>query len=174
MSATPRTDAVFKNTAKVGSRFNVNDWIDAERLSRQLETELIALQEENDKLLATVEGLKEAVLSVVCSYTNKEIDAEIKNGNACRAGGEISWASLKILRNALQSLPPTNLVKRSVLENLFTSINKLKSCLESDGIRVQSDNLPMDLEFGASCSGVDEAIKEAHEELQRTRPLWAS
>jgi len=56
-------------------------------------------------------------------------------------------------------------VRREVLEKVFVSVNRLKTCLESNGIRIQSDNLPMDLEFGAACAGVDEALTLARKEL---------
>lgn len=141
---------------------------------KKLETELIALQDyekqrdkdvdsvlserdkliaERDQLIATVEGLK-------------DILQEIKRENSAtyREAAEIGYSdgmwikpsiSTKI-EQALQFFPPTNLVKRSVLERV---VPYLKTLTEQ-GFNFASAGLVIEAK---------EALKEAHEELQRTQ-----
>lgn len=154
---------------------NHNFWPQAfsEIVKKKLETELIALQEEHDllvqtsgelcnkcnwrmkfpdelcrcelekernQLLATVEGLRESFNLFLVRV------APILTPELGKALGPLA--------ESFESLPPTNLVKRSVLEKCYNALFGFREFSGDDAA------FPL-----LQC---EEALKEAHEELQRT------
>lgn len=120
--------------------------------------EVQTLRKERDQLLATVEGLRNSLLDVKLFLENIHANGRPHSGmgnvaypdgcecDQCGAYDSIESEAEQI-DNALQSLPPTNLVKRSVLEKLVNSV----------------------IECGASNDHfkLNQVMEEAHEELQR-------
>lgn len=106
-----------------------------------------ALAEERDQLLATVEGLREALQNSDALNRNMVEAAELET---LQYFSEYK-RTLKGVEQAFQSIPPTNLVKRSVLEKLINVAL-------------------MDDEQKASCGPIcSRIIEEAREELERTK-----
>jgi len=174
MTTTPRTDAAFEGDLSVGIPPEIKTWEEAKKFARQLETELIALQEENEENRKTIDRLHNLCVSAESRAVSKykeERDQLLATVEGLKHAGELLWTVIANVNegnwdkqsydwrvaaarwrdnyfNTIKSIPPTNLVKRSVLEKLVKEASN-------------QDNA----DYGEA---LDVAIKEAQEELERT------
>ncbi len=153
---TPRTDAAVYTVIEYGDLgFREEKKVVPYKKAAELETELIAIIKERDQLRATVEGLGEALSHKILGKSLRQYMFE----QFPATDGHIPFMQFcGRQEQALQSLPPSALVKRSVLEKSLAAMYRAQSIVPPH--------------FGDQdrCAWeLDEAIKEAHEELERTK-----